>query len=125
MTLGREQISADAFEVALDVFELNDGLDTIDGRTVTVVGQPRALASVQPENLFVAGVDLIREMCRGHARLSTSWTPVVQNHDGVAFSREKIRGGEPRHSGANDAHIRHGIGHQRSEAIGVVGVDPE
>ena len=95
-TLAKEEIAINPLEGACQVLELADRLDSIDGRAMAVAGETRTVRPVQPQNLFVAVVDLVRQVRGRDGGLPRANRDRVDDDYGSSFTRELIRGCEAR-----------------------------
>ena len=85
-----KQIPVEPLEIARDRLRGDDGLETIDGRGVTLRGQPRAVDAVNPRDVHVQIVDRVRQVRRRAAALAAADRAVIEHEHAAAFEREMI-----------------------------------
>lgn len=106
LAVREEEISVQPLEVALDPLGRDVALDQVDRRSVTLRGEARALRAMQMLELVIAVVDGGDEVCGRPTRLAATDRAVVDDHDALAFPRQKICRGQARDARAHDAHLR-------------------
>src|SRR5438046_5785681 len=93
-TRRNEEVAVQALEIAFDPLVLDDSLDAIDRRGVTLGSEPSGFFSVQSPQLEVTIVEGVHQMGGGATGLPSPQWPVVQDHDRLAFPTEQISGGQ-------------------------------
>src|SRR5919204_533112 len=91
IVLAEEEVAFDALEVAVDVFHRCNTLHAVNGRHVTLSGDPRSFMAMQ---LFDVVVPIVQSGCqvRGCATGFTATNrPVVDDDDCAARAREQVR----------------------------------
>src|ERR1043166_7162405 len=101
----KKKVTIQPFKIAINSFFTDDGLNAIDGRRMTLRGQPRPFFTEQTLKFvkpIVKGITEIGGCSRTHTAANRA---IINNKDGFAFACQQVRGCHAGDAGTDDAHI--------------------
>jgi hypothetical protein len=105
--LCRKQETVDSRKISIDTFFCADRLDTVHGRDLAIIIEPRLIFAAHPDQLGIEIIELGRQMRSGAGRHPAPDFAAINDDDGAAKPAELVGCRESSNTGAddNESHI--------------------